>query len=307
MSLIADKLWKLERIFLLKLFYLRSFLGRYCYFSRFGRLEHWLFVTLVSRFKNIKLDSFWFPDRRGNFFLLNPKSFIDANILLTGDYEKSLQKFINAQVNPGNICFDVGANIGVMTLNFASRVKSGGRVYAFEPIPKIFEALNQNVKRNNLSETVLSYQLALSNIDGERLIHTFQDDFENQGMSSLVSEHFPDLNQKMSVNSTTIDLFVSKYNIQKIDFIKVDIQGAEGLFIQGARKTLSQSSAVLLMEISALDLMENKRTPQSIFQELFNLGYRNFCLLGKNGEYSKQIEIQQVSDQFSASVVVCRK
>jgi len=289
------------------LFWIRSFFARYLISSNFGRLEYWIYSHSYEKKTKDDLKSIWFPDRRGNYLYLNPHSFLDANILLSGDYEKSTQSFIEKNVKPGATCFDIGANIGVMTLNFAKQVGEMGRVNAFEPHPDISKTLFNNIEKNKMADRVKLFKYGLSNFTGLGNLYCMDKSKPNLGMSSLVSQNFPSLSQKMEITIVTLDRFVKDYKIDKIDFIKVDIQGAEGLFIEGAKETLTRFSPCLLMEISSEDLVQAGWSPILVFRQLYSLGYRNFSELDAKGNCQSPLDINLIPSNFNASTIVCRK
>lgn len=289
------------------LFWIRTFLARYFRLSRFGRIENWIYAHSYAQAKFAKKESLWFKDRRSNQLLLNPHSFIDAHIFLSGDYEGATQNYIEKFVNSDAVCFDIGANIGLMTLNFAKKVGPKGQVLVFEPHPEISKVLLANIERNNLSDRVQIFKCGLSDVNGSGTLNTFDENWTNRGMSSLVSSGSGALEKKIEIPLITLDRFVDDHKITKIDFIKIDIQGAELLFLKGARKTLNQLAPCLIMEISSVDLSDAVLTPKDIFDELIRLGYRKFYNLVSNGFELESFDVTKISKNFDAPAIICRK
>jgi FkbM family methyltransferase len=91
--------------------------------------------------------------------------------MLFGTYEQALVHSIKKLVRPGEICIDVGAERGYITLHLARAVSSGGRVLAFEPDPRAAEILSLIVKRNQIDSIVKIFQCALA--DKERVSPRF--------------------------------------------------------------------------------------------------------------------------------------
>lgn len=298
---------KISETLAIGLFWVRAFLARYFGLSRFGRIEYWIYGHSYAKTKFQKSESRWLRDKRGNQLLLNPHSFIDGNIFLSGDYEPSTRNFIESHVTSGAICFDIGANIGLMTIDFAKKVGPKGQVLAFEPHPEISKVLSANIERNNLSDRVQIFNCGLADANRAGLLHTFNDNWSNKGMSSLVSSHCDGLDQKLEVPLMTLDRFVADHEIKKIDYIKVDIQGAELLFLKGAKETLTRLLPCLIMEISSIDLSQAGLTAENIFDELIRLGYQNFFNLVSNGFELESFDVSKVSENFDASAVICRK
>jgi FkbM family methyltransferase len=147
--------------------------------------------------------------------------------LVEGTYESE-----NVFISPGDTVVDVGANLGIFSL-YSIIHANASRVYSFEPMLDTFRMLVDNVNLNNVLDKVIPIDYALGNIDGSIQMYY---DSQNMGGSSLLEPL--KANQSKQVKITTLDSFVLYNEIEKIDFIKVDIEGAERLFIEGAKKTL---------------------------------------------------------------------
>jgi FkbM family methyltransferase len=173
------------------------------------------------------------------------------------------EKFIRF-LKPGMIAVDCGAHIGEYTLLFAHLVGSNGRVYAFEPDPRVFKILKENVSINNLHNVVLN-NIALSDFCGETdfLLNT------DPTASSLVKagNH---IIESTRVSVTTLDSFIQENKITKIDALKIDVEGAEEAVLNGAKEVLSHFEPGLIVVECELDPQE----PQRIGSLLKNFGYR---------------------------------
>lgn len=144
-----------------------------------------------------------------------------------GTYESE-----NVFVSPGDVVFDVGANIGMFTV-FSLLKKNAKHVYAFEPVKSTHEILRNNCKLNKILKNVGLINKGLANKRGFFEISISN---SNIGANSII---FNRNDNSESVSITTLDYFVESQSIRKIDFIKVDIEGAERLFLEGAKKTLA--------------------------------------------------------------------
>lgn len=137
-------------------------------------------------------------------------------------YKKQVYfRFIPKQ-QKGTICIDVGANVGLCTYYFA---KYFGTVFALEPAEIHYEALTSMVKQNNLSNVTTS-RIALSNKDGStKFYHN-----DNQTMFSMESN----VNKQddfEEVPTISLEVYMKKYKIEKIDLLKLDVEGSECLII----------------------------------------------------------------------------
>lgn len=134
----------------------------------------------------------------------------------------------------GDIVFDIGANIGTVTLIMSKMVGDSGRVYSFEPAT--FRSLQKNITANHL-ENCTVVPKAVSNMNGQIEIHVFDFVPESNIVNKMPDGHH--FRTKM-VESITLDSFVESSAIGRIDFIKMDIEGAEELAILGARKLIKR-------------------------------------------------------------------
>jgi FkbM family methyltransferase len=118
------------------------------------------------------------------------------------------------EVRSGDVVVDIGAHIGVFTV-FAARW--GCKVYCYEPLPENFVLLKQNVRLNNLNGTVKMFQLALAGIRGSLPLYV-----GNVGLASLGSQG----ERRVIVRTILLEDVVR--DVGRIDFLKVDVEGAEG-------------------------------------------------------------------------------
>jgi FkbM family methyltransferase len=141
----------------------------------------------------------------------------------------------------GDLFVDVGANIGVYALHAARRVGEKGKVFAFEPTPETFSDLQQNVQSNRCLN-VTCEKIALADQIGEaRLVECGR---AASNRITLLST--TDKSTKISIG--TLDDYCQTNRIQKIDFIKVDIEGGEADFFSGGIKTLKKDKPIILFE-----------------------------------------------------------
>jgi FkbM family methyltransferase len=136
------------------------------------------------------------------------------------------------QVEEGDTVLDCGACWGDTALYFSNKVGQKGKVYAFEFIPSNIELFEKNIRLNvDKTSNVALVPNPVSNVSDEIFY------YRDLGPGSYInSSEFKDFDGKCS--SITIDDWVERNNIEKIDFIKMDIEGAEPFALEGARNTL---------------------------------------------------------------------
>jgi len=250
-------------------------------------------------------DFMLFRDRWGVKLLLHPYYQIDRHIIAFGSYDIGMHRYIEKRVSTGMICADVGANIGSVSLHLAVKVTPNGRVYSFEPVPRLYRILCLNVKENGLHEIVNTNRVALSNFSGVVSMRIPEACEANHGMGSLIDRVNSKLSKEIDVLSMTFDEFVERERIRKLDFMKVDIEGAEILFLEGARKSVTRLMPELLIEVSPNALAASGGAEKLIYQ-IRVMGYEIFRL-DENGTLAKLMVDEHEPFGVHAYNVICRK
>lgn len=160
---------------------------------------------------------------------------------LLGLAETDVLEFLKQHVKPGATCYDLGANVGFITLFMARAAGSDGRVIAFEPAPQTAEALRHNARLNHFSQVEV-VEAAVSNLAGEAA-------FDPKGISHQ-SGRLAEAGAvaTITVPTVTIDELVAE-RLPPPDVIKMDIEGHEDQAIDGMRQTLMLHHPVILIEV----------------------------------------------------------
>lgn len=177
--------------------------------------------------------------------ILPPKYNDPVSTLLAnnGVYETFItEEIVLKHIKKGQTVVDAGAQIGYYSVLFGKLVGSKGKVFAFEPDTRNFEILAKNLRVNKL-KNVKPVRAALADFVGTRRFFTNP---VNRGASSFTS---PEIDGVISSNVavTTLDEFFKK-TTPNIDFLKIDVEGAEHLVLRGAKTILEQSKLLMLLE-----------------------------------------------------------
>ena len=181
---------------------------------------------------------------------------------------------------------DVGANVGAATLPMARAVGAAGRVIAVEPGPPYVARLKANLALNvGLADRVSIHQLGLSDAPGTLVWRPDPDNPANAGLSAAHPDRVPN---EVSVPVTTLDDLMSQLGVDRLDFIKVDVEGMELEVFRGGRRTLETLRPVVLFE--TLEMFREKRRERTGVADIFaaiedllrRLGYR-LCDLRSDG------------------------
>jgi len=172
----------------------------------------------------------------------------------------------------GRVVYDIGANVGVMTLFFARAVGADGCVVAFEPHPYSFKRLSRNVRVNRLRHVMLVNK-GLG--DEPKVLTLFQPSRHLSG-ATLNGERASVLNEgdliQYEVHIDTLDNLVATLSLPFPHFIKIDVEGFEEQVLQGARQTIVSASPELFVEIHRL--VDGTPTTQAVLSLLTDFGYR---------------------------------
>ena len=167
-----------------------------------------------------------------------------------GTYEPELQQAIMDWVRPGMVIYDVGANIGYMTLLFAKQVGESGKVFAFEALPSNFERLKNNVKLNRFNGRVVPIAKAVADGSGGLLFLPGPSRGTGKVQGSAGREFGnANPNQAIPVKGVSLDGIVFENENPAPDVVKMDIEGGEVLAIPGMRRILREQRPVVLLEL----------------------------------------------------------
>jgi len=178
----------------------------------------------------------------------------------------------------GFIAMDVGANIGEYSLSMAARAGGTGKVYAFEPDPGSYYLLSLNIIRNRLDSRIHAERIALTDYCGEAILKLDRDGARN---TIAPQARLPEPRGELRIPCLTIDRFVEIAHLDRLDFIKIDAEGAELSILRGGRKALTDFRPVILAEVRE-DL--NQRfgvSNKDVLGYLKSLGYAAFFVYGK--------------------------
>jgi FkbM family methyltransferase len=180
-------------------------------------------------------------------------------------YEPELV-ILDRLVGPGQVAVDVGASYGIYTCILARLVGPAGRVYAFEPAAEAAAVLRRNVERNGLG-WVEVHQLACGHASGSGVLHHEPDPSRNWLAASGEGEE---------VAVVRLDDVV-----ERADFIKIDVEGAEELVLLGAARVV-ESRPRILFEVNREASVRLGLAPEGAWELLRQLGYRFFRVVGRD-------------------------
>lgn len=155
-------------------------------------------------------------------------------------YEKELLNYFKIK---SGIFFDIGAHVGRYSLLVAKKLEKGC-VYCFEPSIMTYDALIKNIKLNNF-KNIIPNRLALSNKKG--FYKLFLSKY-NEGQNSLIHSNMKE--PSINIETTTLDDFIkdNRISTSEIVLIKIDVEGAEYLVLEGSKELIQNNSPIIIFE-----------------------------------------------------------
>lgn len=200
--------------------------------------------------------------------ILNPSDVTISGALALGAFEKTEINIFRQTIRSHMNIVDMGANIGYYTVIAAKRVGSKGKVFAYEPEETNVSFLRKNIKHNLLTNIIVE-QRALSNTTGKQILFLTKN---NKGTHSLVNNR--NTKNKIMVETDTLDNSLRKYGSPIIDIIKIDIEGAEVLALEGMVETIVRNPRLIIFtEFYPKAISRFGRSPISFLETLQNLGF----------------------------------
>jgi FkbM family methyltransferase len=193
-----------------------------------------------------------------------------ALIYYQGFSEPDTAALVRAYLKPGMVFVDVGAHIGEYALLAARCVGRTGEVHAFEPNPRVFEVLVENVRLNGLDQ-IVARPWAVSSEEGD-----VDFDLDPEAALSALASRASSTNRARHVErvpAVTLDGYLGG---RRADLIKIDVEGAELLVVRGGRSLLARPAAeapVLIFECALHNYARFGYSPLDLFRLLSDHGY----------------------------------
>jgi FkbM family methyltransferase len=192
-------------------------------------------------------------DRRGLRFELVTAAEIEEFTRHAGHFEGEEIDIAARLLAPGGTAVDVGANIGAFTAALASAVAPDGTVHAFEPVEASRRRLERTLELNGLTNVIVDPR-AVADAEGSAELFEYGPGYESwASLADRSVEHGDVVPQATAtaVATTTLDIYATQAGIERIDLLKVDVEGAEERVLRGARGLLEAGRvAAVVLELS---------------------------------------------------------
>jgi FkbM family methyltransferase len=249
----------------------------------------------------IAADEMWVVTGDGVAMVWDPEDTRTApNMLINhGDFEPGESRLLLSAGEGAKVIFDVGANAGYYSLHWCSRIHPEGRIHAFEPVPQTFSRLVRNVARNGLEK-----QIRISNIGlGNEITTTsfFLPKFSGSVAASAKNLHPEEENIEVVVHIDTLDRYFGMQGLNRLDLMKVDVEGAELFVVKGGLDTLNRHKPLVFMELLRKWSKPFGYHPNDVIGLFADMGYACYALAdGKLATFAKMTDETTQTNFFFA-------
>lgn len=208
----------------------------------------------------------------------------DAGYNLSGLVDADLSQatgeaaFLRDTLRPGQVVVDIGANIGLVTLIAAHLVGPQGHVFAFEPGPLSFALLSANVAANGYRNATLEHA-AVSDRSGTVDLYVCATGESDNRISGTIDEGTG--RERVSVKSVALDDYFGE---TAIDFIKIDVQGAEPLVLKGLSRIMAENRSLQILMEYCPEAFSSLEQPADFLARIQACGYDILELRDKGPE-----------------------
>lgn len=172
-------------------------------------------------------------------------------------------------IKKDNIVFDIGANVGDVSLHFAKLVGNRGIVHSFEPDSTNYCRFQRNLNINKFSNIILNKK-GLGNKNASYKIYTLNE--KNKGMNRIINDS-KESNEYREIQVITLDEYCETSNIKNIDLIKIDVEGFELNVLKGGIHTINNFHPTLFIELDDQNLVEQGDSAKDLVLFLEEKGY----------------------------------
>ncbi len=207
---------------------------------------------------------------------------IGKKLILLRSFEKNETDAFKSLIKLGDICFDVGGNIGYFTLNFAKQAGPTGKVFVFEPIRRNALMIQLGAEINSFGGSVQVIRAAVSNKVGNVSLTIPSVDGAYAYIKQDEGDAVNEVNEM--ADCITLDGFVAERELSGADIVKIDVEGAELLVLEGATTLFSSGThqpRVVMIELVDEFLNRYDASITKIMDLMSQYGYKPYYAISK--------------------------
>jgi FkbM family methyltransferase len=252
-----------------------------------------------------------YSDRR---FLLTgsmtDESVIGAIAKAGGSWEPQIMNLMAQTISRDDVCLDIGANVGVHTLVMAD-LAPDGMVHAFEASSTNYHFMATNINSNGF-DNIRPYHLGLSNSVGDKEFYYLsdfagcsfaQDTDRSEDVASIIQSAWgaPWRYVKEKVRFTTLDEWMRNANIERVDFIKLDVEGSEKQVILGGDAMLSRYNPTLITEFNVNSFTHYFKVDPESYWNILAAKFRRISIIHEDGQITPIRQYSELTAQLTSS------
>jgi FkbM family methyltransferase len=213
--------------------------------------------------------------RPGAVFELDARDMVAREILGWDVWEKPNTDLILGSLHEGSVMFDVGAHIGYYSVLGSQVVGPSGKIISVEPNPDTLRRLRKDLELSHASNVVVE---DVACTDKETTLTFYQASIRNTGASSISESNarnaaHGDAVPSVTVRGRTLDSMVQELGLQRVDFVKIDVEGAEVQVLRGMKDTLAKFHPHMLIEMKPAQLESMGTSIAELRAVLHDSGY----------------------------------
>jgi FkbM family methyltransferase len=215
----------------------------------------------------------WYDGLRLHLYLGNDLSHC---LFVGGTFEPNEFVLLERVLEPGMVFVDGGANDGLYSLFAATRVGETGKVIAFEPSAREFRRLRANIALNRLDE-IVARNTALGAEPGNTHMAIAEAGHEGQNtIGSRISNPTVRVSGQETVVVERLDSVVEELGLERVDLIKLDVEGSELRALIGAGATIERFRPLLVVEVESERLDSQGATREDVLDLIATFGYSTY-------------------------------
>lgn len=232
-----------------------------------NRLHHrgqWWIHGKLRNLLNANVDSDFAVIRAGLRWVLNPSDYTESEFFWIGSRDRWDTHHLINLLKPRSVMLDVGANFGCYSIVLAAR--TGGEVYPFEPNPATFSRLTTNIRLNGLTECVRPFRIGLSDRTGPAYLVRQPGNSGAARVSATSGDE--------AIELSTLDEFCEAQRIDRVDLVKIDVEGLEERVLRGGKACLDRLKPLILIELHPPVLARQDSSVECVVDLLHQYGYQ---------------------------------
>ena len=230
--------------------------------------------------------------KHGGLMYVDIRNRTEQWVLWTGTYDNMIIERLCRCLEPGAVVLDVGANTGFYAIPLGLYLKKlNGTVYAFEPIKKNVERLKENISLNDLETIVHPVEIALGDEEGYVDFGFETGKWNTTGSASIISGEVGEILQDIDTirfvpgRVARLDTLVPEIGIQRCDLVKIDVEGAEYMFLRGGMRFLQAHLPVIYGEFSSYWMRQYGHSFKDVASLVLSWGYRLYRRKNRQGDF----------------------